>query len=123
MASQLRVSAWAIRNPIPVTVLFIGLVIAFIGANLLAMFNASVFTVELVGIGMLREFGAVLTDEERSTDIDTVGGLVIAEFGRVPKRGDAVSFGGFHFQVLRADSRRIHSLLVERLPDTDTVGG
>jgi phospholipid/cholesterol/gamma-HCH transport system permease protein len=40
---------------------FIGLVIAFIGANLLAMFNASVFTVELVGIGMMREFGAVLT--------------------------------------------------------------
>lgn len=40
---------------------FIGLVIAFIGANLLAMFNASVFTVELVAIGMLREFGAVLT--------------------------------------------------------------
>ncbi len=40
---------------------FIGLVIAFIGANLLAMFNASVFVVELVGIGVLREFGAVLT--------------------------------------------------------------
>jgi phospholipid/cholesterol/gamma-HCH transport system permease protein len=41
--------------------MFIGLVIAFIGANLLAMFNASVFTVELVGIGMLREFGVVIT--------------------------------------------------------------
>ncbi|MEZ5937825.1 MAG: ABC transporter permease [Hyphomonadaceae bacterium] len=41
--------------------MFIGLVIAFIGANLLAMFNASVFTVELVGIGVLREFGAVIT--------------------------------------------------------------
>ncbi len=40
---------------------FIGLVVAFIGANLLAMFNASVFTVELVGIGMLREFGPVIT--------------------------------------------------------------
>jgi phospholipid/cholesterol/gamma-HCH transport system permease protein len=40
---------------------FIGLVIAFIGANLLAMFNASVFVVELVGIGMMREFGVVLT--------------------------------------------------------------
>ncbi len=40
---------------------FIGLVVAFIGANLLAMFNASVFTVELVGIGMLREFGPILT--------------------------------------------------------------
>jgi len=40
---------------------FVGLVIAFIGANLLAMFNAAVFVVELVGIGMLREFGVVLT--------------------------------------------------------------
>ncbi len=40
---------------------FIGLVIAFIGANLLAQFNASIYTVELVGIGMMREFGAVLT--------------------------------------------------------------
>jgi phospholipid/cholesterol/gamma-HCH transport system permease protein len=40
---------------------FIGLVVAFIGANLLAMFNASVFVVELVGIGMLREFGPVIT--------------------------------------------------------------
>ncbi len=40
---------------------FIGLVIAFIGANLLAQLNASVYTVELVGIGMMREFGAVLT--------------------------------------------------------------
>ena len=39
---------------------FIGLVIAFIGANLLAMFNASVYTVELVSIAMLREFGVVL---------------------------------------------------------------
>ena len=47
-------------------------------------------------------------------EVDTLGGLVVAEFGRVPKRGDAVSFGGFHFQVLRADSRRIHSLLIER---------
>ncbi len=48
------------------------------------------------------------------TDIDTVGGLVVTEFGRVPKRGDAISFGGLHFQVLRADSRRIHTLLIER---------
>lgn len=54
--------------------------------------------------------GSHFSDEE----MDTVGGLVMAEFGRVPKRGDAVSFAGYHFQVLRADSRRIHSLLVER---------
>jgi phospholipid/cholesterol/gamma-HCH transport system permease protein len=40
---------------------FIGLVIAFLGANLLAQFGAAVFVVELVAFAMLREFGVVLT--------------------------------------------------------------
>jgi magnesium and cobalt transporter len=34
-----------------------------------------------------------------------------------------VTVDGLRFQVLRADSRRIHSLLVERLPDAEPVGG
>ncbi|HEY9100497.1 HlyC/CorC family transporter [Chitinimonas sp.] len=60
------------------------------------------------------DFNAVVGASYSDDGIDTVGGLVVAEFGRVPKRGDAVSFGGYHFQVLRADSRRIHTLLIER---------
>jgi len=47
-------------------------------------------------------------------DYDTVGGLVVGRFGRVPKRGESISIDGFTFQVLRADSRKVHSLLVER---------
>jgi len=62
----------------------------------------------------IADLNDVLASEFSDEEVDTVGGLVVAEFGRVPKRGDAVSFGGYHFQVLRADSRRIHSLLVER---------
>lgn len=56
-------------------------------------------------------------------DFDTVGGLVINKFGRVPKRGESVVFDGFKFAVLRADSRKVHSLLVERLaaPDPDAA--
>jgi magnesium and cobalt transporter len=57
-------------------------------------------------------FGSKFSDE----DFDTVGGLVVNQFGRVPKRGDTVTFDGFRFFVLRADSRMVHSLLVERLP-------
>jgi magnesium and cobalt transporter len=57
-------------------------------------------------------FDVNLSDEE----FDTIGGLVIAKFGHVPKRGEQISFDGFAFQVLRADSRRLHSLLMERLP-------
>jgi magnesium and cobalt transporter len=62
----------------------------------------------------IEDFNEAVAAAFSDDDADTVGGLVVAEFGRLPKRGDAVSFGGYHFQVLRADSRRIHSLLVER---------
>ena len=40
---------------------FVGATIAFLGATLLAQFGAAVFTVELVGIGVLREFGVLIT--------------------------------------------------------------
>ena len=55
-------------------------------------------------------FGTDFSDEE----FDTVGGLVIKRFGRVPKRGESVVLDGYSFQVLRADSRKIHSLMVEK---------
>jgi phospholipid/cholesterol/gamma-HCH transport system permease protein len=44
-----------------VTTFFIGAVVAFLGANLLLQFGASVFAVELVGIAVLREFAIVVT--------------------------------------------------------------
>ena len=47
-------------------------------------------------------------------DFDTVGGMVVGRFGRLPKRGETTVIDGFTFQVLRADSRKVHSLLVER---------
>ena len=40
---------------------FIGATVGFLGANLLAQFGASVFTVELIGIASLREFGVLIT--------------------------------------------------------------
>ena len=55
--------------------------------------------------------GVLVSDEE----YDTVGGLVISKFGRVPKRGEQVIFEGLKISVLRADSRRVHTLLVEKL--------
>jgi magnesium and cobalt transporter len=58
-------------------------------------------------------FGTSFPDE----DFDTVGGLVMGRFGRLPKRGETTDIDGFKFQVLRADSRKIHSLLVEKPAD------
>jgi hemolysin (HlyC) family protein len=59
-----------------------------------------------------RILGTDFSDEE----FDTVGGLVMRHFGRVPKRGEQVTLQGVKFQVQRADSRRLHSLLVEKIP-------
>ena len=56
------------------------------------------------------KLGAELSDE----DYDTIGGLVLHNFGRLPKRGEAVSVGDLKFTVLRADSRRLYTLMVER---------
>ncbi len=62
-------------------------------------------------------FGTSFPDE----DFDTVGGLVVARFGRLPKRGETIVIDDFTFQVLRADSRKVHSLLVER-PESNPAG-
>src|SRR4051812_14779324 len=60
------------------------------------------------------KFGTDFSDEE----FDTIGGLVLQHFGRVPKRGEVVTMGDLTFKVLRADSRRVYLLDVAR---TSTV--
>jgi magnesium and cobalt transporter len=55
-------------------------------------------------------FGTSLPDDE----YDTVGGMVIHRFGRLPKRGESIAIDGLKVTVLRADSRRLYTLQVER---------
>ena len=57
-------------------------------------------------------FSTTFSDEE----FDTVGGLVLRHLGRVPKRNEVVDIDGMRFQVLRADSRRLYTLLVSPPP-------
>ncbi len=53
-------------------------------------------------------FGTRFGDEE----FDTIGGLVMHQFGRLPRRGETVNIDGLEFRVLRADRRRIDLLRV-----------
>jgi len=62
-------------------------------------------------------FKTTFSDEE----FDTVGGLVLRHLGRVPKRNEVVDIDGVRFQVLRADSRRLYTLLVS--PPAKPVAG
>jgi magnesium and cobalt transporter len=38
---------------------------------------------------------------------DTLGGIIITEFGYLPKRGESITINGFTFKILNADARRI----------------
>lgn len=55
--------------------------------------------------------GAAFSDKE----FDTIGGLVINKFGRLPRNGESITIENFNFTVMRADSRRLHLLKVERI--------
>ena len=51
-------------------------------------------------------FGTVFSDE----DFDTIGGLLMQEFGHLPKRNEIVQLDNMQFRVLYADNRQIHLL-------------
>ena len=55
-------------------------------------------------------FGTHFPDDE----FDTIGGMLLQRFERVPKRGDRVAIDELTFEILRADSRRVHAILVTR---------
>ncbi len=48
-------------------------------------------------------------------EFDTVGGIIMQQFGCLPKKDDSIKIGGLLFKVLTADSRRIRSLAVSHI--------
>ena len=60
-------------------------------------------------------FNEVLGANFSNDDYDTIGGLVLNKFGRLPIRNESVIIDNFKFTVQRADSRRLHMLKVERI--------
>ena len=54
-------------------------------------------------------FNARLPEEQ---GFETVAGLLMRRFGRLPRRGEAVTIEGFEFRITRADRRRIDALRV-----------
>jgi magnesium and cobalt transporter len=62
----------------------------------------------------IADFNAVFGTRYGEQEFDTIGGLILSRFGRMPKRGEQISFDNLVFKVLRADSRRLHLLQVAR---------
>ena len=65
------------------------------------------------------EFNSVFGTRFSDDECDTIGGLVLHELGRMPRRGEAVEIGGLELKVLRADRRRVDTLRVTTPRDFD----
>ncbi|OYV33606.1 MAG: hypothetical protein B7Z81_11150 [Acidocella sp. 20-61-6] len=55
-----------------------------------------------------------LPDLPNEGSYHTLGGLILALLMRLPRQGDAILFGGWRFEVLVMDGRRIERVRVER---------
>lgn len=56
----------------------------------------------------IEDFNAYFNTNMSDEEFDTIGGLVIQQFTRLPKKGESIRFDGFEFKVIKADKRRIH---------------
>lgn len=67
----------------------------------------------------IEDFNALLGTHFSDEECHTVGGLILNHLGRVPKRSETIELEGLRFHVLRADSRRLYTLFVSVVQDTD----
>jgi magnesium and cobalt transporter len=64
----------------------------------------------------VERFNDTLDTRFPDDDVDTVGGLVAHHLGHIPRKGEVFEMEGLRFEVLGADERQVHALLVEKLP-------
>jgi magnesium and cobalt transporter len=68
------------------------------------------------GATRIGEFNEFFNTHLPEDEFDTIAGLVMKQFGRVPRRGESIGIDGFEFRVARTDRRRIDSLRVTSPP-------
>jgi magnesium and cobalt transporter len=60
----------------------------------------------------IEDFNQAFSTRFSDEEFDTIGGLILHELGRMPRRGEAIQIGGLELKVTRADRRRIETLRV-----------
>jgi CBS domain containing-hemolysin-like protein len=70
----------------------------------------------------LSELEGVLGHSFAREDVSTVGGLVLAEFGRVPRSGESMNIQGYRLTVEQVVRRRVRRVGVQRIAEAAPVG-
>jgi magnesium and cobalt transporter len=74
-----------------------------------------VYTV--AGLTRIEDLNDQLGTRFRDEDYDTVGGLIMHELGRMPRRGESLTVDGARLTVVKSDRRRIHSVRLQPAGD------
>ncbi|CAM8445753.1 MAG: putative protein involved in divalent ion export [Pseudomonadota bacterium] len=61
----------------------------------------------------IEDFNEYFNVSFSNEEFSTIGGLIIQAFGHLPKRDEKITFQGFKITILRADSRKLYSVLLE----------
>ena len=61
----------------------------------------------------IEDFNGYFNVNFSNEEFSTIGGLIIHAFGHLPKRDEKITFEGFKITILRADSRKLYSVLLE----------
>lgn len=59
------------------------------------------------------DFNEYFKSDFSDEDFDTIGGIVLKNFGHLPKRGESIKIQGLRFKVLHGDNRRLYLLEVK----------
>ncbi len=58
----------------------------------------------------IEEFNETFNTGFSDEEFDTIGGIILQQFGHLPRRNEIATVDGFQFKVLNADSRQVHLL-------------
>ncbi|QOL24503.1 CBS domain-containing protein [Thalassotalea sp. LPB0316] len=65
---------------------------------------------QLKALTELADFNEYFNCEFDEEDADTIGGIVLHEFGHMPQKGEEIEIGDFAFKIVSADNRRIQTI-------------
>jgi magnesium and cobalt transporter len=56
----------------------------------------------------IEEFDEYFSTELATDEYDTIGGFIVSQLEHMPKKGESLVVDNMHFEVIRADTRRVH---------------
>jgi magnesium and cobalt transporter len=75
--------------------------------------NENLYTVK--ALTPIERFNEYFHTHFSDENFDTIGGVIMQQFGKLPQKGDSIQIGNCLFKVLHADNRRIRLLRVTLL--------